>query len=64
MSITGKGIDPIDFDSQGNQLTDKMREKLAKCKAGDKVFFEYIKARMDKGDPSIRALSPMSFVIQ
>ncbi|MBK6444039.1 MAG: gliding motility protein GldM [Bacteroidetes bacterium] len=64
MSISGKGKDPQDFDSQGNQLTEKMREALAKCRAGDKVFFEYIKARMDKGDPTIRALSPMSFVIQ
>ena len=64
MSISGKGKDPQDFESTGNQLTQQMRDALAKSRAGDKVFFEYIKARMDKGDASIRSLSPMSFVIQ
>lgn len=42
-----------------------MRDALSKTRAGDKVFFEYIKARMDGGnDPSPRNLSPMAFTIQ
>ncbi|HNP98190.1 MAG TPA: GldM family protein, partial [Bacteroidia bacterium] len=65
MSISGKGKDPQDFESQGNQLTQQMRDALAKSRAGDKVFFEYIKAKMATGaDQSSRSLSPMSFVIQ
>ena len=65
MSISGKGKDPQDFESPGNQLTQQMRDALAKSRAGDKVFFEYIKARMATGaDQSSRNLSPMSFVIQ
>ncbi|MBL0137928.1 MAG: hypothetical protein IPP86_05295 [Bacteroidetes bacterium] len=65
MAISGKGKDPQDFESTGNQLTQQMRDALAKSRAGDKVFFEYIKARMATGaDQSSRNLSPMSFVIQ
>ncbi len=65
MTITGKGKDPMEFESTGNQLTQTMRDALSKGRAGDKVFFEYIKARMDKGaDITSRQLSPMAFTLQ
>ncbi|MFN8180257.1 MAG: gliding motility protein GldM [Bacteroidota bacterium] len=65
MTITGKGKDLVEYETQGNQLSQPMRDALSKTRAGDKVFFEYIKARMDGGnDPSPRNLSPMAFTIQ
>ncbi len=65
MTITGKGKDPMEFESTGNQLTQQMRDALSKGRAGDKVFFEFIKARMATGaDQSTRQLSPMSFSLQ
>jgi gliding motility-associated protein GldM len=65
MTITGKGKDPMEFESTNNQLSQPMRDALSKTRAGDKVFFEYIKARMDKGaDVTSRQLSPMAFTIQ
>ncbi|HNQ60804.1 MAG TPA: gliding motility protein GldM [Bacteroidia bacterium] len=65
MTITGKGKDPMEFESTGNQLTQPMRDALSKGRAGDKVFFEFIKARMATGaDQSTRQLSPMAFTIQ
>lgn len=64
MTITGKGKDPIELESTGNQLTQPMRDALSKGRAGDKVFFEYIKARMATGaDQSTRQLSPMAFTL-
>ncbi len=65
MTIAGKGKDPLEFETQGNQLTQPMRDQLAKSRPGDKVFFEYIKAKMATGaDQSTRSLSPMAFTIQ
>ena len=65
MTITGKGKDPMEFESTGNQLTQQMRDALSKGRAGDKVFFEFIKARMATGaDQSSRQLSPMAFTLQ
>ena len=65
MTLTGKGKDPIEYDTQGNQLSQQMRDALAKARGGDKVFFEYIKAKMASGaDQSTRALPPLSFQIQ
>lgn len=66
MSIFGKGRDPIlDLPSENNQLTQVMRDQLQKARPGDKVYFEYIKARMASGsDQSIRSLPGLSFTIQ
>ncbi|REJ85039.1 MAG: gliding motility protein GldM [Bacteroidetes bacterium] len=65
MTITGKGKDLQEFETQGNQLSQAMRDALSKARAGDKVFFEYIKAKMATGaDQSTRNLSPMAFQIQ
>jgi len=65
MTITGKGKDPMEFEATGNQLTQQMRDALSKGRAGDKVFFEFIKARMASGaDQSTRSLSPMAFTLQ
>jgi len=65
MSIFAKGKDLIEYESTGNQLTPQMRDAIAKLRAGDKVFIEYIKAKMATGaDQSTRSLSPMAFTIQ
>ncbi|MFZ7115775.1 MAG: gliding motility protein GldM [Bacteroidota bacterium] len=65
MSIFAKGKDLIEYESTGNQLTQPMRDAIAKLRAGDKVFIEYIKAKMATGaDQSTRNLSPMAFTIQ
>ena len=65
VSIIAKGKDLIEYESQGNQLSQPMRDAIAKLRAGDKVIVEYIKAKMATGaDQSTRSLSPMSFTIQ
>jgi len=66
MSIFGKGRDPIlDKESNGSQLTQEMRDLILRARPGDKVFFEYIKAKMATGsDQSTRSLPPLSFTIQ
>ena len=65
MTIAGKGRDILEFDSNTNQLSQQMRDQLAKARPGDKIFFEYIKAKMATGaDQSTRNLSPMSFTLQ
>lgn len=65
MSIFAKGKDLIEYESTNNQLTQQMRDAIAKLRAGDKVFVEYIKAKMATGaDQSTRSLSPMAFTIQ
>jgi hypothetical protein len=64
VTIIGKGKDPLEFETQGNQLSQPMRDAIGRLRTGDKVYFEFIKARMDKGDPTERKLSPMAFTIQ
>jgi gliding motility-associated protein GldM len=65
ITIIQRGKDPQEMEGQGNQLTQQMRDMVAKLPAGSKVYFEYIKAKMATGaDQSTRSLSPMSFVIQ
>ena len=65
MTIVRKGKDPFEKEATGNQLSQDMRDEIAKARAGDKVFFEFIKAKMATGaDQSTRTLSPMAFTIQ
>ena len=65
ITIIQRGKDPQEFEGTGNQLTQIMRDMVAKLPGGSKVYFEYIKAKMATGaDQSTRSLSPMSFVIQ
>ena len=65
MTIAGRGKDPVEFDATGNQLTQQMRDQLSKARTGDKVFFEFIKAKMATGaDQGTRSLSPMAFTVQ
>lgn len=65
LTIAGKGRDILEFETTGNQLTQPMRDQLAKSRTGDKVFFEFIKAKMATGaDQSTRTLSPMAFTVQ
>ncbi len=65
ITIIQRGKDPQEFEGQGNQLTQQMRDMVGRLPGGSKVYFEYIKAKMATGaDQSTRSLSPMSFVIQ
>ena len=65
LTIAQKGKDILEFETIGNQLTQPMRDQLAKSRTGDKVFFEFIKAKMATGaDQSTRTLSPMAFTVQ
>ncbi len=65
MTVTGKGRDLQEFEGTGNQLTPQMRDALAKVRAGDKIFFEYIKAKMASGsDQTTRNLPALAFTIQ
>jgi gliding motility-associated protein GldM len=65
LTVIPKGKDLLEYEGSGNQLTGQMREAIQKLRAGDKVFFEYIKAIMDKSpDRTERSLSPMAFTVQ
>ncbi len=65
ITIIPKGRDLLEYPGEGNQLTQAMRDQVSKLRAGDKVYIEYVKAKMASGaDQSTRSLSPMSFVIQ
>jgi gliding motility-associated protein GldM len=65
MTIVRKGKDPYEKEAAGNQLTQEMKETVGALRPGDKIYFEFIKAKMATGaDQSTRNLSPMSFVIQ
>jgi len=65
VTIVRKGKDPYEKETTGNQLTQEMRDQVAATRSGDKVFFEFIKAKMATGaDQSTRTLSPMAFTIQ
>ena len=65
MTIVRKGKDPYEKETTGNQLTQEMRDMVASTRPGDKIFFEYIKAKMATGaDQSTRTLSPMAFTVQ
>ena len=65
MTITGKGRDLMEYQGTGNQLSIQMRDALDKVRTGDKVFFEYIKAKMAAGaDQTTRSLPALAFTIQ
>jgi hypothetical protein len=64
MVIISKG-NLFEYETQGARLSQPMLDALAKARPGDKIFFENIKARMDKSnDTRTRSLSPMTFTIQ
>lgn len=64
MVIISKG-NLLEYETQGAKLSQPMLDALAKARPGDKIFFENIKARMDKSnDTKTRNLSPMTFTIQ
>jgi hypothetical protein len=49
-----------ELDGTGNRFTEKMVNELKKTRAGDKVYFDYIRVRMPDGP---RSLPPINFVI-
>ncbi|MFM9051707.1 MAG: GldM family protein, partial [Bacteroidota bacterium] len=64
-TVVSKGRDPEKFKGSGNQLSGGMRDAIGKARSGDKVYFEYIKARMTTGsDQSTRSLPALAFTIQ
>ena len=65
VSIVQKGEDTIlDIPVEGNQIPDKIRNIINGLHMGDKVYFEFIKAKMTTGtDSSIRYLGALSFTI-
>jgi gliding motility-associated protein GldM len=64
MTIIPRGKDLLEYEATGNQLSQQMRDAIAKLRTGDKVYIEYIKARMDKGDQTVRSLGSLGFTIQ
>ncbi|MBL0102645.1 MAG: gliding motility protein GldM [Bacteroidetes bacterium] len=64
-TVIRKRADPLEFTGEGNQLTSAMRDAIEKCSAGDRVIFEYIKAKMANNatDPT-RSLTGITFTIQ
>jgi hypothetical protein len=55
----------LEYETKGSRLTEQMKDAITKAKPGSKVFFENIKARMDKSkDTKTYSLSPMSFTLQ
>lgn len=60
MTRVGKGRDPVELTSESNLITSQMKDVITQCRAGDKIYFEYIKAT----GPDTRQLAPVNFVIQ
>lgn len=60
MTLYRKNIGLIEMDGQGNRLTPKMQEELKKAKPGDRVYFDYIRAKMPEGP---RSLPSINFII-
>ncbi len=62
MSLYPKGKDPIELESNNNLITANMKAALSKARAGDKVYFEYIKAVGPDG--GTRSIPSVNFTIQ
>lgn len=62
MSRYGKGRDPIEKSTEGNVLTQEMRDVIGQCRAGDKILFEYIKATMP--DNTVRDINSIVLTVQ
>lgn len=62
MSLYRKGKDPIDIESSNNLITAPMKAALAGARAGDKVYFEYIKAVGPDGGQ--RSIPSVNFTLQ
>lgn len=75
ITIIQKGKDPIlDIYSDGNKIPQQVRDLIKDMPAGSKVFFEYIRAKIEAApvngndipkatDLGTRPLEPMSFTI-
>lgn len=62
MSLYRKGKDPIDIESTNNLITPAMKSALGGARAGDKVYFEYIKAVGPDG--GTRSIPSVNFTLQ
>lgn len=61
MSAYGKGLTAIEIETDGSRLTDLMRRSISDLRTGDKLYFEYIKAKSIKGDTLM--VMPIGFTI-
>jgi gliding motility-associated protein GldM len=55
---TSQGLQ--EFDGTSNRLTEKMVAELKKARVGDKVYFDFIRAKMPDGP---RSLQPINFIL-
>ncbi|MBK7854529.1 MAG: hypothetical protein IPJ79_06100 [Bacteroidetes bacterium] len=62
MSLYRKGKDPVDIEGQGNLINSTMKSALGGARAGDKVYFEYIKAVGPDGTQ--RSVPSVNFTLQ
>lgn len=62
MSRYGKGVDPIEKSAEGGALTGDMKDVIGRCKAGDKILFEYIKVSMPDG--TTRTVNSIPLTVQ
>lgn len=66
VSVFRKGKDPVlDLESNGATFTQAQRDAIGGARPGDKVYIEYIKARMDKSsDVTVRTIPSLAFTLQ
>ncbi len=62
MSLYRKGKDPVDIEGTGNLINANMKAALGGARAGDKVYFEYIKAVGPDGTQ--RPVPSVNFTLQ
>jgi gliding motility-associated protein GldM len=62
MSLYRKGKDPVDIEGAGNLINAQMKAALGGARAGDKVYFEYIKAVGPDGTQ--RSVPSVNFTLQ
>lgn len=62
MSLYRKGKDPVDIEGTGNLINANMKSALGGARAGDKVYFEYIKAVGPDGTQ--RSVPSVNFTLQ
>jgi GldM C-terminal domain len=62
MSRYGKGVDPVEKSADGGALTGDMKDVISRCKAGDKILFEYIKVSMPDG--TTRTVNSIPLTVQ
>ncbi len=65
LTIITKGLDPAEFESNNNQFTDAMKEKIKLIQAGSLIYIEYVKGKLKNSHDgsSTRSFPPASYVL-